>query len=207
MLRPVDSVAARASTGSSQCWTGRGSRLWNCAASETAPPPRAGPLVVGCLGRETTDIEFVFGIEDAARWRSSTQPPPLLSVHLLRSFAITSPANARALLTRCLDVAHLRRDRAIRACHRRRRAREMHRARASASRKLGHHDPRIHYGCAGNVRGLIAVLVRVNRTAYGMRRPNAFSCWRISRIAFAASAASSCDPCTGITTRSARLIA
>ena len=53
----------------------------------------------------------------------------------------------------------------------------------------------------------MAALVRVNSTACGIRRAKAFSCWRISLTALAASAASSWLPCEGMTTKSARLMA
>ena len=53
----------------------------------------------------------------------------------------------------------------------------------------------LRLNCAG--------LTRVSRTAKGMERPEMRSCEAISLICRAACLASSCDPCTGITTKSA----
>src|SRR4029077_15617072 len=58
-----------------------------------------------------------------------------------------------------------------------------------------------------NVRVRMAGLVRVKSTEKGIVHRNARSWARTSFIALAASAASRCEPCTGIMTRSARLIA
>ena len=57
-----------------------------------------------------------------------------------------------------------------------------------------------------SVRGRMAALVWVNRTAAGIVRRKACSCTRSSRIAFTASVASSIDPLVGMMTRSARLM-